>query len=150
MGVGRVKAAAIVATSRTVKRAKLAADTFVAPPTTPNSLVSAWSLAIEPGMLIAVVPRNLGRVSERAISSAMVEMAFAARSGRSRREGGGKREGGVHGKEGAGWGEGVHYNLKNGTCGLGTLLKSSGLGTRSAPLTRKTSNFPLWKEVFKA
>lgn len=80
MGVGSVKAAAIVATSRTVKRAKLAIGTLAAPPTTPKILVSAWSFAMEPGMLIAVVPRNLGSVSERAISSAMVEMALAARS----------------------------------------------------------------------
>lgn len=80
MGVGRVNAAAMVATSRTVKRAKLAAGTFAAPPTTPKSLVSAWSLAIEPGMLTAVVHTKRGQVSERAISSAIVEMALATKS----------------------------------------------------------------------
>lgn len=87
MGVGREKAAAMVARSLTVKSAKLAMGTLAAPPTAPKSLVRAWSLTMDPGMLIAVVPKNLGQVSERLISSAMVEIVFAARSD----EGGGRR-----------------------------------------------------------
>lgn len=88
MGVGRVNAAAIVARSRTVKSAKLAIGTLASPPTAPKSLVRAWSFTMDPGMLIAVVPKNLGQVSERLISSAMVEIAFAARSGEGGGEGG--------------------------------------------------------------
>lgn len=80
MGVGSVNAAAMVATSRTVKSAKLAAGTLAAPPTTPNSFVSAWSFAMDPGMLMAVVHTKRAQVSERAISSASVEIEFAARS----------------------------------------------------------------------
>ena len=80
IGIGRVKAAAIVATSRMVKSAKLAAGTLAAPFTTPKSFVSAWSFAIDPGMLTAVVPTNLGSVSERHDSLAIVVIQFAARS----------------------------------------------------------------------
>lgn len=76
----------MVAKSRTVNSAKLAIGTLAALPTAPKILVSAWSLMMEPGILTAVVPKNLGHVSDFFISDAIVEMALAARSDHGQRE----------------------------------------------------------------